>query len=141
MRKSIRGTSREVEEAARRMRAAPTPAEDALWRALQRKQVAGLKFRRQHPVGRFVLDFYCPSHRLVIEVDGAVHDAQQQRDDERTRVLETHGCRVLRFRNEDVLRDLPAVVARIAAVADQQRVSGTAPEVQPPPAVLGEVRA
>src|SRR5687768_4682366 len=102
------------------MRRQPTTAEEALWSALQGKQVAGLRFRRQHPVGRFVLDFYCPSHKLAIEVDGSVHDVQQERDTERTKVLEAHGCRVLRFRNDQVLRDLPSVVQRIAAVAAEQ---------------------
>jgi len=120
MRRTIRGTSRELEDAARRMRARPTSAEEVLWRALQKKQISGLRFRRQHPVGRFVLDFYCPSHKLVVEVDGAVHDAQQERDAERTKALETHGYRVLRFTNDEVLHDLPSVVARIAAVAAEQ---------------------
>ena len=117
MRKTIRGTSRELEQTARDMRREPTHAEEVLWGALQKKQVAGLKFRRQHPVGRFVLDFYCPSHRLVVEVDGEVHDSQQERDTERTRILETHGYRVLRFRNHQVLRELPDVVRRIADAA------------------------
>jgi very-short-patch-repair endonuclease len=119
MRKTIRGTSRELEEAARSMRREPTRAEEVLWSALQKKQVAGLKFRRQHPVGRFVLDFYCASLKLVVEVDGGVHDAQQDRDAERTKALETYGYRVLRFRNEDVIHDLPGVIARIAAVAPE----------------------
>ena len=114
MRKTIRGTTREVEQAARSMRGEPTRAEEVLWSALQKKQVAGLKFRRQHPVGRFVLDFYCPSHKLVVEVDGEVHDQQQERDAERTRVLQAYGYRVLRFRNEQVINDLPAVVRKIA---------------------------
>jgi very-short-patch-repair endonuclease len=117
VRKTVRGTSPEVEEAARSMRRHPTNAEEVLWGALQKKQVAGLKFRRQHPVGRFVLDFYCPARKLVVEVDGAVHDAQQERDAERTRLLEAYGYRVLRFRNEEVMHDLPSVVARIAAAA------------------------
>jgi very-short-patch-repair endonuclease len=117
MRRTIRGTSRELEEAARSMRRQPTHAEEVLWSALQKKQVAGLKFRRQHPVDRFVLDFYCPSHKLVVEVDGGVHDQQAERDAERTKVLEAYGYRVLRFRNEQVLRELPKVVQEIAAVA------------------------
>ena len=91
MRRTIRGTTSELEQAARAMRRQPTRAEDVLWGALQKKQVAGLKFRRQHPVGRFVLDFYCPSHKLVVEVDGGVHDAQQDRDAARTEALEAHG--------------------------------------------------
>ncbi|HYW11976.1 MAG TPA: endonuclease domain-containing protein [Longimicrobium sp.] len=117
MRKTIRGTTPELEQAAQAMRREPTAAEAALWGALQKKQVAGLKFRRQHPVGRFVLDFYCASLRLVVEVDGGIHDAQQDRDAARTEALETHGYRVLRFRNEEVLRNLDDVVRRIAAAA------------------------
>jgi very-short-patch-repair endonuclease len=120
MRNTIRGTSRELEEAARSMRRAPTHAEEVLWRALQKKQVAGLRFRRQHPVGRFVLDFYCASQKLVVEVDGEVHDGQQERDAERTRVLESYGYRVLRFRNDEVLHDLAAVVQKIAAAAAER---------------------
>jgi very-short-patch-repair endonuclease len=107
--------------------------------ALQKRQVAGLRFRRQHPVGHFVLDFYCPLCRLAIEVDGEVHDLQLERDVERTRALETHGIRVLRFRNDEVLNRLPRVVARIAEVALASRAEPASP--QPPPAVLGEVRA
>ncbi|HEX6368940.1 MAG TPA: endonuclease domain-containing protein [Longimicrobium sp.] len=117
MRRTIRGTSRELEAAARSMRRQPTRAEEVLWSALQKKQVAGLKFRRQHPVDRFVLDFYCPSHKLVVEVDGGVHDQQTERDAERTKVLEAYGYRVLRFRNEQVMSELPKVVQEIAAVA------------------------
>ena len=118
MRKTIRGTSRELEEAARGMRRQQTSAEAVLWGALQKKQVAGLRFRRQHPVGRFVLDFYCPACKLVVEVDGGVHDAQQERDAERTKALEHYGYRVLRFRNEQVMHDLPEVVRQIAAAAE-----------------------
>ena len=142
MRKTIRGTTREVEQAARSMRGEPTRAEEVLWSALQKKQVAGLKFRRQHPVGRFVLDFYCPSHKLVVEVDGEVHDQQQERDAERTRVLQAYGYRVLRFRNEQVINDLPAVVRKIAAAT--AKLAGDAEEpasTRPPPRVSEQVRA
>jgi very-short-patch-repair endonuclease len=118
MRKTIRGTTSELEQAAQAMRREPTGSEAALWGALQKRQVAGLKFRRQHPVGRFVLDFYCASHRLVVEVDGGIHDAQQDHDAARTEALETHGYRVLRFRNEAVLHNLDDVVRRIAAAAE-----------------------
>jgi len=106
-----------VEQAARDMRRTPTRAEEMLWGALRGNQVAGLKFRRQHPVGRFVLDFYCPGYKLAVEVDGDVHDEQQERDAARTQVLEAYGYRVLRFRNEQVMRELPWVVQTIAAAA------------------------
>jgi very-short-patch-repair endonuclease len=121
MRRTIRGTSRVVEQAARDMRREPTRAEETLWAALRRQQVDGLRFRRQHPVGRFVLDFYCPSCKLVVEVDGDVHDEQTERDAARTAVLEAHGYRVLRFRNAQVIHELPWVVQTIAAVAAEVR--------------------
>ncbi|MBC6430719.1 DUF559 domain-containing protein [Nostoc sp. HG1] len=60
----------------------------------------GFKFRRQHPVGRFILDFYCPVCQLVIELDGAIHDNQTNYDADRTKYLETYGYKVLRFQNE-----------------------------------------
>jgi len=70
----IRGTTPEIEAAARRLRRNMTPAEQKLWNALRGKQLDGLKFRAQHPVGPFVLDFWCPARKLVVEVDGGVAD-------------------------------------------------------------------
>ena len=75
-RASIRGRSRELSETTKTMRRELTPAEDRLWNALRNSQLNGLKFRRQHALGRFILDFYCPAVRLAIEVDGGVHDDQ-----------------------------------------------------------------
>ena len=108
----VRGNSEVVQQVAREMRREMTPAEAVLWGAL-RNRALGVKFRRQHPVGRFVLDFWCPDLRLAVEVDGDVHDSQQERDAERTRVLAAYRCRVIRFRNEEVLHDLPSVLQRI----------------------------
>jgi very-short-patch-repair endonuclease len=109
----IRGTTPEIEQAARRLRQEPTRTEAHLWRALRRRQLAGLKFRFQHPVGRFIADFYCPSAQLILEIDGDVHNQQQQYDEARTEQLQAFGYRVLRFSNEEVLTDLPHVLARI----------------------------
>ena len=127
MRRRLRGSTKAVEQAARTMRRAPTAAEEVLWSALRRNQVAGLKFRQQHPVGRFVLDFYCASCKLAVEVDGDVHDEQTERDAERTKVLERYGYRVLRFRNEQVLHELPKVVQEIAAVAANRSSAAECP--------------
>lgn len=109
-----RHNSLETQLAAREMRKQSTPAEDRLWQAL-RGSALGVRFRRQHPVGRFILDFWCPAARLVVEVDGDIHDVQEERDAERTEMLELHGYHVIRFRNEEVIHDRPAVLARIHA--------------------------
>ena len=79
----------------------------------------GLKFRRQQPLGQYVLDFVCPAARLVVEVDGPVHDTDEAmiQDTFRTDQLEAFGYRVIRVRNEDILLNLPAVLDHIAAEA------------------------
>ncbi len=94
-----------------------TPAEERLWNSLRDRRLRGLKFRAQHALDRFVLDFYCASARLVVEVDGAVHDGQVERDHARTATLEAHGLHVLRFHNKEIMTDLPAVLLRIAEAA------------------------
>jgi len=100
---------------AQRMRASMTAPERFLWEALRKRQVDGLRFRSQHPLGRFILDFCCPSIRLAIEVDGPDHrpDTDEARDEH----LFAYGYTVLRFSNEEVLTDLGSVLARIRAVA------------------------
>ncbi len=104
-----------------------TPAEEVLWRALSGRKANGLRFRAQHPVGRFILDFYCPSEKLVVEVDGDIHDLMPEYDLERSRVLATYGYRVLRFKNEEVIHDVSDVVARIikgAAISRSPSIGG-----------------
>ncbi len=81
----------------------PTPAEAALWDIVKNKQINGYKFRRQHKVGQFVVDFYCHKAELVIEVDGAVHNEKKAEDIVRADWLMTLGLQIVRFRNEDVL--------------------------------------
>ena len=105
-------TSPEMQEAAKLLRARMTPAEETLWEAL-RNDAAGARFRRQHPIGRFVLDFYCASRKLAVEVDGSVHDGREDLDAERSAALALRGIRVIRFRNEEVLANVDDVVARI----------------------------
>jgi len=91
-----------------------TSAERVLWEQLRRKQLHGFKFRRQHPVGPFIVDFYCARQRLIVEVDGEVHIRQRGSDQVRTRQLEAYGYRVLRFRNDEILGDLAEVLRRIS---------------------------
>jgi very-short-patch-repair endonuclease len=97
---------------ARHMRQNPTPAERLLWRALRGEQT-GVYFRRQHVLGNFIVDFVSLEHRLVIEVDGDIHDHQQAEDSLRTQWLNQTSFHVLRFRNDEVLHHLAEVVARI----------------------------
>ena len=111
----IRGVSAPVQQAATLLREDITPAEQRLWDALRAKRLGGLRFRAQHPVGRFVLDFYCPACKLGIELDGSVHDGQAGQDAARTAFLAAYGYRVLRFTNDQVMTELPAVLARINA--------------------------
>jgi very-short-patch-repair endonuclease len=103
------------ERLARRLRKAPTRAESALWAALRARAVAGLRFRRQHPIDRYVVDFACIQLKLAVEVDGAVHrdDDQALHDIARTQIIEALGWQMLRFRNEEVLANLDRVLAAI----------------------------
>ena len=101
----------------RHLRTHGTPAEAVLWTLLKNRQLQGRRFRRQHSVGPFVLDFYCPAEKLAVELDGAVHFTSQRAayDAERTRVLEALGIRVVRFENRMVFEDPEAVLGAIAA--------------------------
>ena len=107
-------------DAAKVHRQEPTKAEDVLWSALRKQQLCGLPFRRQHPVGRFILDFYCPRKKLCVELDGSFHDGREACDEARTEALAKFNIRVIRFRNEEVLSDLPSVLHRIEAALDMK---------------------
>ena len=98
---------------ARQMRSEPTPAEHRLWQRLRRRQVNGVKFRRQVPIERFIVDFCSFEIRLIIEVDGPVHDYLQEQDVIRDEYLEGVGFRCPRVRNEDVFQSLDDIIAEI----------------------------
>ncbi len=106
----------EIKLRAKHMRQNPTVAENILWRRLRRKQVGGFSFRRQHPIGRFIVDFYCAKARLVIEVDGEIHDGSEQAeyDASRQEFLEGLDLKVLRFDNAQVYQATDAVIEAIA---------------------------
>ena len=106
---------------AQEMRREPTPAEDYLWQQLKGSSLAGLKFRHQHGIDPFIVDFYCAEYRLVIEVDGPIHDQQTEQDQFRQEMLEADGYRVLRFTNDEVLTNRGAVLTRIVNTAIQLR--------------------
>lgn len=104
--------SRETTLRARRLRHEATPYERLLWSKLKNGQMEGLRFRRQHPVGPYILDFYCPELKLCVELDGHSHglDGAEARDARRTDYLEARGITVVRFWNDDVKSDLLSVV-------------------------------
>jgi len=98
---------------ARILRRNQTDAEEKLWHALRMKQIEGIKFRRQHPIGSYIVDFCAPGKKLIIEVDGSQHQEQQEKEQTRTDFLEHAGYRILRFWNNEVLDDIEAVLETI----------------------------
>ena len=102
-------------DAARSLRVRSTPTEALLWNALRSRQLAGLKFRRQQPFGPFVVDFFCATHRLVVEIDGSVHDnpAQAESDRSRQEVLESLDLHVLRIPASLVETNIASALATI----------------------------
>ena len=102
-----------AKDRARNLRRKSTDAERLLWRHLRDRQLAGLKFRRQHPLGNFVGDFVCLEHCLVVEVDGGQHATRQKADADREAGLLRLGYRVLRFWNNEVLGNTVGVLETI----------------------------
>lgn len=95
------------------MRRYPTDAKGVLWRKLRDRQLGGVKFRRQYPVGPYIVDFYCPERNLIVEVDGGQHTKNQEADERRTQELKKLGYHVLRFWNHEVLNLTDAVLEKI----------------------------
>lgn len=97
-----------------------TLAEKTLWQALRKRNLKGHKFRRQHPIGRYIVDFYCHSAKLVVEVDGSIHDilSVKEYDIGREQEIAALGIHVLRFTNDQVLNNLDSVVQEIISALD-----------------------
>jgi very-short-patch-repair endonuclease len=91
----------------------PTEAEKKLWGYLRKHQINGLKFRHEHSIGPFIVDFYCKEANLVIEVDGEIHQYQPEEDKIRQAFLENLEFRVVRFPNDTVLNDMEQVLSKI----------------------------
>jgi very-short-patch-repair endonuclease len=100
-------------EFARRVRRHQTDAERVLWFRLRDRRLAGLKFKRQVPIDRYIVDFLCAERKLIVEIDGGQHDQRRERDSGRTATLEAMGYLVLRFWNNEVLQNMNGVLEAI----------------------------
>ena len=106
---------------ARRMRSTMTEAELKLWNELRAHRLMGLGFRRQVPIDRYIADFACPKHKLIVEVDGSQHAQNLTADQARTAYLEQQGWQVVRFWNDDVLNDIYNVCTHILRLIGSPR--------------------
>jgi very-short-patch-repair endonuclease len=111
-----------LKEFRKELRKNPTKAESQLWKALQKKQLEGRKFRRQHSIGNYIVDFYSSKEKLIVELDGQVHDnfVNEEYDRKRTRYLESLGFKVLRFENYLAFEQLDMVLEAIKAEFKQK---------------------
>jgi very-short-patch-repair endonuclease len=103
------------------MRRSPTGAESKLWQRLRRRQLEGYKFRRQHIVAGFVVDFYCTTLQFAVEVDGPIHRYQQRYDQRRSQLLQAYGVAIVRFSSEAVMYDIEHVVALLRNYIQRRR--------------------
>ena len=113
---------KKLKHRSRELRSSMTDAEISLWSKLRRKQLYGLPFYRQKPLGSYIVDFYCPSAQMVIEIDGGQHYTEegQAQDSKRDAFLNSIGLRVLRFSNLDVIGNLDGVIAEIVRHLDKE---------------------
>ena len=118
-----------IVELARQLRHKQTPAEESLWECLRNCQVTRAKFRRQHPLGRYIADFYCHEAGLVVELQGGAHSVKEQRDYDAVRqeTIEQQGIRVMTFANREVEHDLEGVLLKII-----EALNPTSPTSRPP---------
>ena len=115
------GASPEIFIRAKELRKNMTKAEKLLWEELKGKKLGGYKFRNQHPISKFIIDFYCHKKRLGIEIDGAIHNTKGHKfyDNDRTGILNDFGITILRFKNEEVFNDLEKVKSEILKICKE----------------------
>jgi len=111
----VRGqsVSYEMHDRAKKLRREMTPAETMLWKELRTNKLNGLHFRRQQVIHGYFADFYCHRYELIVEVDGSIHNIQQEYDADREAYLKAHGFRIIRFTNDEVNKDLKSVLQKI----------------------------
>ena len=111
----VRGQSVSFEmlERAKKLRREMTPAEKILWKEVRANRLSGLHFRRQQIIHGYFADFYCHQHALIVELDGGIHDLQKEYDAEREAYLIALGFRIIRFKNEEITKNLKGVLQKI----------------------------
>jgi very-short-patch-repair endonuclease len=109
-----------IMEAARLLRENMTSSENLMWERLKGKKICGLRFRRQHPIDIFIADFYCHEARLVVEIDGEVHNQQKDYDIGRTAEMEKYDLLVIRFSNNEIITEIEEVVGKIEVTVREQ---------------------
>ena len=112
--------SEKVRKRAQELRRNPTSVEKRLWEHLLNRKLGRFKFRRQHPIGRFIADFYCHNAKLVVELDGEIHAGQVGYDTSRSLWFEERGIRVIRFQNIEVENEIENVIAEILTACEQR---------------------
>src|ERR1700744_5731079 len=126
-------STKRSEENAKALRKQLTSAEKLFWKIVRNRNLSGLKFRRQHPIGPFIADFYCHALKLVVEIDGDIHDLEdvRQYDTQRQNYLKEVGIKVLRLKNEDVFANAHLIEVAISALM-------VYPDLIPNPSPTGE---
>ncbi len=116
------GATSETIGKAKALRKNMTKAEELLWKRLNKKQILGLRFRRQHPINIFIADFYCHVARIVIELDGKIHEIPENKiyDYAREAELREFGLEILRFKNEEIYENLELVLNKISEVINKR---------------------
>ena len=114
------GAKPDTLEAARILRKSMTRTEKLLWDKLKGKQICRLRFRRQHPIDFFIADFYCHQIRLVVEIDGEIHNQQEEYDDGRSAEMEKFDIKVIRFKNWEVENDIENVIIKIKNIVNER---------------------
>ena len=112
-----------VVKIAQKLRKNMTATEEILWSKLYNKNLDGLRFRKQHPIDRYIVDFYCHEKRLIIEIDGEIHDFRREYDINKDQYLKARNYNILRFNNDDVIHSLSYVLNRIRQYASEIRVT------------------
>jgi len=118
---------------ARQLRENQTQVEKRLWYRIRSRQIHGAKFRRQATIGRYIVDFACFEHQLIIELDGGQYASPSLREDERTAWLKSQGFSILRFWNNDIIENMDGVLQRIAEGLERQAFVGCTPHPSPLP--------